>query len=132
MGKARILRPQQAEFRPVARAQGASMAVLLGPEMGVPNFVTRRFVLQPGGRIPAHRHSNIEHEQVVLRGEMIIGLDSQVETVRAGDAIFIPAGCVHWYENRGQEPVEFLCVVPKTQEYTTEWLEDASPSSPTP
>jgi quercetin dioxygenase-like cupin family protein len=99
------------------------MAVLLGPSQGAANFVTRRFLLAPGGRIPAHRHSTIEHEQVVIRGEMTVGLDAEVRTVRAGDAVLIPAGCAHWYENRGVEEVEFLCVVPNTPDYATEWLE---------
>lgn len=121
--KTKVLRAEEAHFHPVGKARGASMAVLLGPEDGVPHFITRRFILEPGGRIPAHRHPEIEHEQVVVRGEMVIGLDGVEHTVHAGDAIFIPAGCAHWYENRGAERVEFLCVVPKTDHYGTEWLE---------
>jgi len=101
------------------------MAVLVGPEQGARRFVTRRFVIEPGGRIPAHRHADIEHEQVVLRGEMTLGLDDRSVTVRAGDAISIPAGTAHWYENEGAEDVEFICVVPRTDHYQTEWLEDA-------
>lgn len=121
--KFKVLRAEEARFQPVAKARGASMAVLLGPNDEVPHFVTRRFILEPGGRIPEHRHPEIEHEQVVVRGEMVIGLDGVERTVRAGDAIFIPAGCAHWYENRGTETVEFLCVVPKTDHYDTHWLE---------
>lgn len=119
----KILRAEEAHFQPVAKAKGASMGVLLGPDDGVPHFITRRFILEPGGRIPAHRHPEIEHEQVVVRGEMVLSLDGVEHTVRAGDAIFIPAGCAHWYENRGTERVEFLCVVPKMADYGTEWLE---------
>jgi|AMFO01.1.fsa_nt_gi Uncharacterized conserved protein, contains double-stranded beta-helix domain len=107
----------------VANSRGASIQVLLGPAQGVPNFVTRRFTLEPGGRIPAHRHDSIEHEQVVLEGEMVLGLDDETVTVRAGDCVFIPAGVAHWYENRGTVPVRFLCIVPRTDDYRTEWLE---------
>lgn len=122
--QAKVVLPQDVEAKPVARARGASMAVVLGPEIGVPNFITRWFFLAPGGRIPEHRHPDLEHEQVVIRGEMTIALDGQEQVVGPGAAVFIPAGCAHWYENRGQEPVEFLCIVPKTESYTTEWLED--------
>jgi len=108
---------------PVTRARGARMAVLIGPEQGAPNFITRRFLLAPGARIPAHRHPAIEHEQVMVRGEMVLGMDDQVRVVRAGDAMYLPAGCVHWYENRSEEEVEFICVVPNTPQYATEWLE---------
>ncbi len=108
----------------VERSRGASIQVLLGPDDHVPNFATRRFTLMPGGRIPCHSHDTIEHEQVVLEGEMTLGLHNEVHTVRPGDCIFIPAGISHWYENRGKEPVKFLCMVPLTDDYQTTWLEE--------
>ena len=122
--RAAVIAPQAVPAPPVKRARGARMAVLVGPEQGAPNFITRRFTLAPGGRIPAHRHPVIEHEQVMVRGEMVLGTDDEERVVRAGDAIYLPAGCAHWYENRTAVEVEFLCVVPNTKEYATEWLED--------
>lgn len=122
--KATVIAPQAAPAPPVKRARGARMAVLIGPEQGAPNFITRRFILAAGARIPAHLHPTIEHEQVMIRGEMVLGMGDEVRTVRAGDAIYLPAGCAHWYENRTAAEVEFLCVVPNTKEYATEWLED--------
>jgi quercetin dioxygenase-like cupin family protein len=110
----------------VERSRGASIQVLLGPDDGVPRFVTRCFTLAPGGRIPCHRHATIEHEQVVLEGEMTLGLDDDVVRLRGGDCIFIPAGVAHWYENHGDTKVRFLCMVPLTDGYETEWLEDAA------
>jgi quercetin dioxygenase-like cupin family protein len=107
----------------VEGTRGTSIQILLGPEEGVPNFATRRFTIQPGGRIPCHRHDFIEHEQVVLEGTMILGLDDNEVEASAGDCVFIPAGVAHWYENRGEVPVRFLCMVPMTDEYQTEWLE---------
>lgn len=106
----------------VERSRGASIQVLLGPDDRVPNFATRCFTLAAGGRIPRHRHATIEHEQVMLEGEMVLGLDDEVVTVRAGDCMLIPAGVAHWYENRSETPVRFLCMVPLTDEYQTEWL----------
>ncbi len=111
---------------PVERTRGTRIEILLGPEEGVPNFATRRFTVDPGGRIPCHRHDSIEHEQVILEGSMVIGLDDREVEVSAGDCVFIPAGVAHWYENRGDGPVRFLCMVPMTAEYQTEWLEPAA------
>jgi quercetin dioxygenase-like cupin family protein len=108
----------------VPRCRGASMKVLLGEESGVPNFITRLFRLEPGGRIPCHRHDSIEHEQLVISGSMTISLGGRELEVTAGDSIFIPAGVEHWYENRHDEAIEFVCVVPKTADYQTEWLEE--------
>ncbi len=123
-GKWAVIAPRDAPAPPVKNARGARMAVLLGPEQGAPNFITRRFLLAPGARIPRHLHPSIEHEQVMIRGEMVLGIGDEERTVRPGDAMYLPAGCPHWYENRGHQEVEFLCVVPKTAEYVTEWLEE--------
>ena len=122
--KPAVVALQVAPAAPVRKARGARMAVLIGPEQGAPNFNTRRFLLAPGARIPAHRHPTIEHEQVMIRGEMVLGMGDEVRTVRAGDAMYLPAGCAHWYENRTAEEVEFLCVIPNTKDYATEWLEE--------
>lgn len=122
-----VVRNQDAvEVITVPRCRGTTMKVLLGPESGVPNFITRQFSVDPGGRIPCHRHDHIEHEQVVLEGSMVIGLDGRETEVRLGDSIFIPAGVDHWYENRGADTVRFMCVVPRTDDYQTEWLEEAA------
>lgn len=108
---------------PVTRSRGAAIQILIGPADGAPSFVTRRFTLAPGGRIPRHLHDSIEHEQVMLEGVMVLGLGEREVEVRAGDAIFIPAGTAHWYENRSAETAVFLCMVPSTSDYSTEWLE---------
>jgi quercetin dioxygenase-like cupin family protein len=113
------------ESTPLDRTRGAVMQVVLGPEDGTPNFITRRISIDPGGRIPCHRHDAIEHEQVVLDGSMVVGLDDREVAVAAGDCLFIPAGVAHWYENRAEVAVRFVCVVPRTDDYQTEWLEPA-------
>ena len=84
--------------------------VLIGPDQA-PNFAMRRFIMQPGGGIPAHTNT-VEHEQYVLRGRAKIGIGNETYDVKAGDVAFIPAGTPHWYEVEGEEPFEFLCVVP--------------------
>ncbi len=98
------------------------MQVLIGPDEGAPNFIMRRFTIMPGGSIPAHLHPSIEHEQYVLSGSMKLGLGDSQRVVTAGEAVFIPAGVAHWYENEGEQPVVFLCVIPKTKNFETEWL----------
>ena len=111
------------ESHVVERTRGAVIQILIGPGDGAPNFITRRFTLAPGGRIPSHRHDSIEHEQFILAGTMVVGLDNREVDVTEGDSVFIPAGVAHWYENRTDEPVAFLCMVPQSNDYQTEWLE---------
>lgn len=129
-GRTVVVGRDEAILKEVARTRGARMAVLIGPaHSAAGGFITRRFVLAPGGKIPAHRHADIEHEQVVVCGEMVLTLDGEARTVRPGDAVLIPAGCAHAYENHGTAEVEFLCIVPHTSGYATEWLEDPPPGA---
>jgi len=119
---AKVVHADKVRRVPVERAEGAYVQILIGPEEA-PRFLMRRFTLLPGGRIPKHLHPEIEHEQYVLGGRMRLGLGGEVLEVGPGDVVFIPPGTPHWYENIGDEPVMFLCLVPLTQEYKTEWLE---------
>ena len=106
----------------ISVARDATIKIHLSKDQGLPNFEIREFTIQPGGRIPSHRHDVLEHGQLVLEGEMTILLGDEVFTVCAGDSVFLPEGTAHWYENRGGTPVRFLCVIPR-KPYQTEWLE---------
>ena len=94
----------------VEAGQGTSRQILIGPDEG-PNFAMRKFLIKPGGGIPAHTNS-VEHEQYVLSGRARIGIGDEVYEVEKDDIVFIPAGVPHWYEVQGEEPFEFLCMVP--------------------
>jgi quercetin dioxygenase-like cupin family protein len=87
-----------------------------------PNFALRRFVMDPGGGIPAHTNT-VEHEQYVLAGRAKIGIGKDVHEVSKGDVVFIPAEVPHWYEVVGDEPFEFLCAVPNLPDHV-ELLDD--------
>jgi quercetin dioxygenase-like cupin family protein len=91
--------------------------VLIGAEQA-PNFALRRFTMQPGGGMPRHTNA-VEHEQYVLRGRARIGIGEEVYEVAADDVVYIPAGVPHWYEAQGEEPFEFLCVVPNQPDRLT-------------
>ncbi len=95
---------------PVGAGEGTTRQVLIGPDEG-PNFALRRFIMEPGGGMPRHTNT-VEHEQYVLRGRARIGIGDDVIEVHADDVVFIPAGSPHWYQTLGEEPFEFLCVVP--------------------
>jgi quercetin dioxygenase-like cupin family protein len=93
---------------------------------GAPNFELRKFRIKAGGRIPKHYHPDIEHEQYVLKGDYEVGMNDEVFRVKEGDSLYIPAGTVHWYENKGTENAEFICVVPKKEKYNAVYLEKAA------
>ena len=56
----------------VSAGEGTSRQILIGPDEA-PNFAMRKFVIKPGGSIPAHTNT-VEHEQYVLGGKAKIGI----------------------------------------------------------
>ncbi|QLD90512.1 cupin domain-containing protein [Natronomonas salina] len=106
-----IRRAEEVDYESVSAAEGLSKGVLVDEDDGAPNLAIRRFVLEPGAEVPEHTNE-IEHEQYVLEGEYVVGIDEQEYTVVAGDSLLIPAGTVHWYRNEGDEQGAFICAVP--------------------
>ncbi|MDF1499613.1 MAG: cupin domain-containing protein [Anaerolineales bacterium] len=104
------------ETTTVKDGEGVTKQVLISAEEG-PNFAMRRFAIQPGGGMPNHTNQ-VEHEQYVLQGEAEIGIAEEVFHVKKDDVVFIPAGIPHWYRNKGEEPFEFLCLVPNKPDKT--------------
>src|SRR5574338_1199821 len=95
------------EAKNVAAGKDTTIQVLISSQEG-PNFALRKFTMQPGGGMPRHTNT-VEHEQYVLSGMASIGIGHESFDVKAGDVVFIPEGVVHYYENTGEEPFEFLC-----------------------
>jgi quercetin dioxygenase-like cupin family protein len=98
----------------VGAGKGTERQVLIGAGEA-PNFAMRKFSMEPGGGMPKHTNT-VEHEQYVLRGRARIGLGDEVVEVKEGDVLYIPAGLPHWYDALGDEPFEFLCMVPNKED----------------
>jgi quercetin dioxygenase-like cupin family protein len=98
----------------VKAGKKAFMQILIGADEA-PNFLMRRFIIEPGGEIPLHTNE-VEHEQLVLRGKALVRIGSEECEVKSGDVVFIPANVEHFYKTIGDEPFEFICVVPKKQD----------------
>jgi quercetin dioxygenase-like cupin family protein len=112
------------EYDAVDAADGLRKGVLVDERNGAPNVALRRFTLAPGGSVPEHTNA-VEHEQYVLDGEYVVGIDDTEHTVSAGDAVHIPAETVHWYRNESDQQVAFLCAVP-TGDDTIRLVESAT------
>ncbi|KAB1186888.1 MULTISPECIES: cupin domain-containing protein [Haloferax] len=109
--KAVVKRGDEIDYEAVGAAEGMSKGILVSDADGAPNFAIRRFVLDAGASVPKHTNE-VEHEQHVLSGRYVVGIDGEEYEVEAGDSIFIPAGVVHWYRNESDEEGSFLCAVP--------------------
>jgi quercetin dioxygenase-like cupin family protein len=109
-----VRRIEAVRAEPVRAGEGTTRQVLVGPDEA-PNFALRRFVMEPGGGMPRHTNT-VEHEQYVLRGRARIGIGDDEVLVGPGSVLYIPAGTPHWYRAEGDEPFEFLCVVPNQED----------------
>ena len=91
-----------------------SMQVLISDQIA-PNFAMRKFTIKPGGFMPLHTNL-VEHEQFVLGGKAEVLIGNNKITVQKDDVVFIPAGVEHNYKTVGDEPFEFLCMVPNKED----------------
>jgi quercetin dioxygenase-like cupin family protein len=112
-----VKKTHEVEAKNVAAGQDTTIQVLISSKEG-PNFAMRKFSMKPGGGMPLHTNT-VEHEQYVLKGHARIGIGEQVYEVQPGDAVFIPEGVPHFYENTGDEPFEFLCMIPNKEDKIT-------------
>ena len=109
-GRPRVFAADMVTSEPMESGSGMFRQMLLGPDE-TPNFMMRRFTMEPGGSAPNHTNS-VEHEQYVLEGTAKVGIGDKVYDVSAGDVLFIPPGVPHWYEVTGNSPYVFLCLGP--------------------
>lgn len=96
---------------------GVTRKILISPDEA-PNFAMRCFTIQPDGEMPRHTNT-VEHEQYVINGRGRICIGEEEFEVSRGSIVLIPAGIPHWYRNIGDEPFEFLCMVPNKPDTIT-------------
>jgi quercetin dioxygenase-like cupin family protein len=112
-----IKHSKDVEAKNVAAGKDTTIQVLISSQEG-PNFALRKFSMQKGGGMPRHTNT-VEHEQYVLRGQATVTIGGESHRVQAGDVLFIPEGAIHSYQNTGDEPFEFLCIVPNKEDRIT-------------
>ena len=105
------------EAKNVAAGKDTTIQVLISSQEG-PNFALRKFSMKKGGGMPRHTNT-VEHEQYVLRGQAKITIGDETHQVKTGDVVFIPKGAIHSYQNMGNEPFEFLCIIPNKEDKVT-------------
>ena len=95
-------------------AKDVTIRVLMGDNVGAPNFAMRHFSLAPGGNTPYHSH-HWEHEVFVLSGAGKVLQKDGGKEVEPGSFVYVPPDLDHSFVNTGDSPFEFLCVIPATK-----------------
>jgi len=79
---------------------------------GPTHFATRRFEIQPGGKVGLHKHPE-EHHVYVLNGEAeFFNGDGVKFTGKKDEVIYIPPNELHGIRNTFEETFVFICVIP--------------------
>ena len=65
-------------------------------------------LVQVRDREPVHYHADSDITVLMLRGSGVIHMGKQVLATKAGDAIFVPRGAVHYFVNTGNNPAAAL------------------------
>lgn len=92
-------------------AQGASIKVLVGAQEGWKDHVMRVLTLEPGGHSPKHQH-DWPHINYIISGKGTLFLDGKLHELSAGSYAYVPANELHQFANAGDEPFQFMCIVP--------------------
>ena len=92
-------------------AKDVTVRVLIGPE-DAPRFIMTLLEVAPGGFTPDHAHE-WEEEIFIESGRATLKTDAGDRPLRAGDALILDPNMAHQFANAGDEPLRFLCVIPK-------------------
>lgn len=97
-----------------ASMQGAEAWIrwLVTSRDGAPNFAMRVIeLLDRGNIIPLHRHP-YEHEIFIIEGRGHVRSADGEHAVGVGDFIYVAPDEEHGFENTGNTPFRFICVIP--------------------
>lgn len=91
-------------------------------------LAVQRLKLKPGATREPHSHPNAEQLDYCISGHARVGIvgpegHRQLLELNEGDISFVPRGYVHWIENVGKEPLNFLVVLSHEQPETIELSE---------
>jgi quercetin dioxygenase-like cupin family protein len=90
---------------------GPTKQVLISEADGAPNFALRYFTIPVGqtSNLDYHEH---DHGVVIMHGRARVMLGERYEEVAEGDVVYIPGWERHQFENTGDTPLTFLCIIP--------------------
>jgi quercetin dioxygenase-like cupin family protein len=81
-------------------AAGATYNVKAAGIATAGEYTAAEIILEPGGGLPAHRHSRYEEALYVLEGTVSALVDGEAYEATAGDVVLVPWGVHHQLRNR--------------------------------
>ena len=103
------------DVKPTYEAPGVAKFDVVTADDGAPNFCMRVFEVERGSSTPSHSHY-WEHEVFILSGQGVVVGEAGAQEVSKGSVIFIAPNETHCLVNKGNDPLRFICVIPKLPE----------------
>ncbi|MBN2466325.1 cupin domain-containing protein [candidate division WOR-3 bacterium] len=101
------------EDPPTMAGMQATIRWLIADKEGAPHFAMRVIEIKTRGeKIPLHRH-DYEHEVFIIEGKGNVLGPAETKPVAYGNFVYVPAGEEHGFENTGDAPFRFICVIPR-------------------
>lgn len=99
--------------KPTMPVMQATIRWLIAAKDGAPNFAMRVIeVTRKGEKIPLHRH-DYEHEIFIIEGQGNVLSPDGAKPVAYGNFVYVVPDEEHGFENTGDSPFRFICVIPK-------------------
>lgn len=93
-------------------AKDAYMKVLVSEKEGWDSHVMRVVEVEGFGYTPKHQHP-WPHINYVIQGKGNLMINGEDHPLEAGIYAFVPDNALHQFQNKGEETLKFICIVPK-------------------
>jgi len=104
---------QVKEEEPRMAGMQATIRWLVADKEGAPRFAMRVIEVKRGGeKIPLHCH-DYEHEIFIIEGQGNVLSPDGSKPVVYGNYAYVAPGEEHGFENTGDTPFRFICVIPR-------------------
>jgi quercetin dioxygenase-like cupin family protein len=104
---------QVKEEQPQMAGMQATIRWLIAEKDGAPSFAMRVIeIKRKGEKIPLHRH-DYEHEIFIIEGQGNVLSPDGPKPVAYGNFVYVGPNEEHGFENTGDTPFRFICVIPR-------------------
>jgi len=111
-----IKRLKDVPFADTSGLDKVTKKIVIGPSDGSEEIVLRYFSVGPGGASPQHTHG-FPHLVKIEAGEgAVVDDKGQEHSVAKGDYVYIKDNEIHQFRNKGPDPFDFICIVPRRGE----------------
>lgn len=110
VGEASVIEVKDVEgFCPPKYTKTDSRPLISPRIMGSKNFVLVFNKIEPGGGVKVHEH-DAEHGYFVMRGKMVLKINSEEREVSPGSVVYIPPNVRHGLKSIGEEALQLFMI----------------------